>query len=150
VTQHAIGRGAIGRPSPSKPPLRVVPAPASPGAITALFEDQLPRLIARRSDLFDAVRGAIVVMVHGVGGWRISFGDHTHPEALTRAVDLEGDCVAVFSIGGFSALLDGQGGGQTPVVLGDARLLSRLGQLMVEPSRGPLGARLSSTASIRR
>ncbi len=167
---NAIGRSSIGRSGVSRAPaLRAVsPAPSAPASrspsvapvaaapalapvsaadpaarVRALFEEQLPRLIARRADLFDAVRGTLTVFVEGAGAWSIQFGDHTRADAITPATGFEGDGIAAFSVAGFVALLDGAPSAQAPVVMGDARLLSRLGQLMLEPARGPLGARLS-------
>ncbi len=111
--------------------------------VLAFFEEQLPWLIQKRRDLFDRVSGTLSLFVEGAGAWRIRFGDHQSPDALTADADFDSDCVTVFSVAGFVAMLDGRAPTQEPAMIGDARLLSRLGQLMIEPARGQLGVRLS-------
>lgn len=118
--------------------------------IRALFEEHLPQVIQQRADLFDAVRGTLVLMVQGVGGWALRFGNHRDKDALGPASSLDGDCVAVFSTTAFAELLEGRTGGTPPVVIGEARLLARLGQLLIVPARGPLAARLNHAAPTRR
>lgn len=111
--------------------------------VRAFFSEQLPWLIAKRKDLFDRVQGSLALFVEGAGCWTIQFGKHDSTEALREDATFESDCVAVFSVPSFVALLDGKSSAQEPALIGDAKLLSRLGQLLIEPARGQLGARLS-------
>lgn len=107
---------------------------------TTFFESSLPRLIRERGAAFDRTRGTLSIIVHGEGQWTITFGDHRNPRAVTRDVNLDADCVVAFSISTFNQLLDGALK-QPPPALGDAKLLGRLGQLLVDPARGALGVR---------
>lgn len=111
--------------------------------VQKFFDQMLPAVIVRRPDLFNKVSGSLAMFVEGAGCWTIRFGNHASPEALTRDANFESDCVTVFSVSGFVALLDGRTPEQEPVLIGDARLLSKLGHLMVEPGRGQLGVRLA-------
>lgn len=114
----------------------------APARVRAFFEVQLPRRIAERGALFDQVQGTLALFIEGAGAWTIGFGDHQSPQALTAEADFDRDCVTVFSVDGFDALLDGRSDGPEPVLIGDDRLLARLGQLLIAPTRGVLGARL--------
>lgn len=173
TTLAAVGR-AVGRPRvDATPRLRTVtlataaPAPqpataqeATPppaadrgdGAarIRALFDDALPQLVHQRADLFDRVRGTISVFVEGAGSWCVTFGDHRSPDALGSDASFDSDAVVVFTTPAFVALLDGRPGGEPAVALGDTKLLARLGELLLEPARGALGARLYSATSPKR
>jgi hypothetical protein len=109
------------------------------------FEEQLPRVIAARRDLFNTASGVVCVMVQGVGGWTVRFGDNRAPDALSAEASLEADLVATWSADGFSRLLAGDTSDPAairPIHMGDARLLERLGSLMIPPARGALGARM--------
>lgn len=142
---NTLGRGALAKRKPLKPQLKAVPTPAAeaPDRIRTFFDVQLPKLIAHRGDVFDLMKGSLAVFVEGAGCWTINFGDHASANALQRDATFESDCVTVFSVDGFIAVLDGRTDGQAPVMIGDGRLLSKLGQLMIEPARGLLGARLN-------
>ncbi len=107
----------------------------------AFFEEDLPRLIQARAELFDQQRGVLSLIVEGVGAWTLRFGDHAAADALVPGAVLDGDLLLGFEAEGFVRLLEGDAA-VTPVVLGDARLLERLGGLLLPAARGGLGARL--------
>jgi hypothetical protein len=114
----------------------------------SFFTSTLPRLMALRADVFDRLSGTLSIGVHGVGDWTITFGDHRRPDAVRAESSLDADCVAVFTPAGFDALLAGRA--ERPVaMLGEPKLLARLGQLLQEPARGALGARLALPAAAR-
>lgn len=123
-------------------------APVDNARILRFFDELLPLVVELRADLFDRVKGTLAVFVDGTGQWTVSFGDHTREDAINEGADLDADCVAVFSTPMFLALLDGKLEG-TPVVIGDTRLVEKLGQLLQEPARGGVGARITNIASAR-
>lgn len=144
------------RPGLAPAPARGASAPAptsssAPAAerVRAMFDEALPRRIAERAELYDRVQGTLSIFVEGAGSWCVRFGDHRHPEALTTAGSFESDAVVVFTVASFVALLDGDASSAPTVALGDTTLLGRLGQLLLEPTRGALGARLYGPASTR-
>jgi hypothetical protein len=107
----------------------------------AFFDEDLPRLMAARAELFNQQHGVLSVIVEGVGAWTLRFGDHAAEGALTPGAVLDGDLLLGFDAECFVRLLEGDAGVR-PVVLGDARLLERLGRLLLPAARGGLGARL--------
>lgn len=154
IRSNAVGRSTRERRKASEPQLRAVatseaPAPDrraskdGPARVQAFFAEQLPWLIRERADLFNKIGGELALFVEGAGCWTVRFGKHDSPDALRPDATFESDCVTVFSVESFLSLLDGTADGQQTVMLGDGRLLSRLGQLMIEPGRGQLGARLN-------
>lgn len=143
IRSNAVGRSPRERRKPAEPKLAVVKPAADPARVQAFFAEQLPWLIRERADLFNKMSGELAVFVEGAGCWTVRFGKHDSPDALRPDATFESDCVTVFSVESFVALLDGHGDGQQTVMLGDGRLLSRLGQMMIEPARGQLGARLN-------
>lgn len=156
---RAAARGPIAAPrADSTPAPRATPrgtstpAAVAPAAerVRALFDEALPRRILERGELYDRVHGTLSVFVEGAGSWCLRFGDHQHPEALTAAGSFESDAVVVFTVPRFVALLDGDALATPTVALGDTTLLGRLGQLLLEPTRGALGARLYGPASSRK
>lgn len=123
-------------------------AEKTPAATRAaqFFEELLPVAVEMRAEVFDRVHGSLALFVEGSGSWTICFGDHAAPGAIVEGASFEADCVAVFSTPMFTALLDGKVEG-TPVVIGDDSLIEKLGQLLQEPARGGLGARLMNTTT---
>lgn len=117
--------------------------PSDNGSARDYFERTLPALIQERRALFDRFGGTLTVYVEGEGAWTVRFGDHRAPNALTREGDLDADCVASFSGPGFSRVLEGTADAP-PAVIGDPKLLARLGQISTTPGRGALGARLAA------
>jgi hypothetical protein len=111
------------------------------------FGAMLPAIIATRRDLFDAAPGRLCVVVHGVGAWTITFGDHTSKTAVEPQLDFDADLVATFTPKGFETLLAGEAldveHGE-PVWMGDLKLLDRFGRLLVPPSRGGIAARIAN------
>lgn len=119
-----------------------------PARVRRFFHEQLPRVILGRRDLFDRTQGKVSVLVEGAGAWTVTFGDHASERAVEARETLEADLVLVWSVSGFLRLLDGDTSDSAaikPVALGDAKLLSRLGSLLVPPAQGGLGARLWGT-----
>lgn len=113
--------------------------------VMRFFEEQLPRVIAGRRDLFDQSAGKVSVLVEGAGGWTLTFGDHSAGDAITPTPTLDADLVVVWALPDFLHVLDGApstGASARPVALGDTKLLERLGALLLPPARGGLGARL--------
>lgn len=158
---RAAARGPVVTPpaprADSAPTPRATPRPSSgsgPSAtsterVRALFDEALPRRIVERGELYDRVQGTLSIFVEGAGSWCLRFGDHQHPDALTAPGSFESDAVVVFTVARFVALLDGDAQAAPTVALGDTTLLGRLGQLLLEPTRGALGARLYGPASTR-
>lgn len=119
------------------------PTPAE--RVRTFFDDVLPRVIASRADVFDRAEGTVCVMVQGAGAWTLRFGDHAAAGALKAEASLEADLVATWAPDAFTRLLDADDSEPEtlrPVYLGDARLLEKLGALLVPPARGGLGARM--------
>lgn len=109
------------------------------------FDEQLPRVIVGRRDLFDRTQGVVTVLVEGAGGWTVTFGDHASPDAVAARPTLEADLVLVWRVAAFLRLLDGDASDPVavrPVSVGDLKLLGRLGSLLLPPAQGGLGARL--------
>lgn len=113
--------------------------------VRAFFDDVLPRVILARGDIFDQAEGTVCVMVQGAGAWTLRFGDHGSDAALRAEASLDADLVATWAPEAFVRILDADttdAAALKPVFLGDARLLERLGTLLVPPARGGLGARM--------
>ncbi len=113
--------------------------------VLRFFDEQLPRVIAGRRDLFDQSKGVVTVLVEGAGGWTVTFGDHAAPEAVSASATLEADLVVVWPVPAFLRVLDGQArdvDAVRPLTVGDRKLLGRLGSLLLPPAQGGLGARL--------
>ncbi len=120
-----------------------------PERVRGFFDELLPAVVALRGDLFDRVRGTLALFVEGTGSWTVAFGDHASDKAVNEGADFDADCVAVFSTPMFIALLDGRIDG-TPVCVGDTSLVEKLGQLLREPARGGVGARITNISSVRK
>lgn len=112
--------------------------------IRAFFDEQLPGVIRGRGELFQASQGRVSIQVQEVGAWTIRFGDAAADDAITNELELDADLVLVFSPASFANILSGsvQNQQERPVVLGDLKLLERLGSLMLPTARGGIGARL--------
>jgi len=113
--------------------------------VTAFFHEQLPNLIERQRELFATSRGSLGVIVEGAGSWTITFGDADSDDALTDEVDVEADCLAIWTVPAFVAVLDGNAE-KPAAIVGDERLLGRLGTLMLPTQKGALGGRLTFEA----
>lgn len=119
-----------------------------PARVRRFFNEQLPRVVLSRRDLFDRSQGTVSVLVEGAGAWTITFGDHASPQAVQARETLEADLILVWPVAGFLRLLDAdtsEPAAIRPVALGDAKLLNRLGSLLLPPAQGGLGARLWGT-----
>lgn len=113
--------------------------------VLRFFDEQLPRVIAGRRDLFDRTAGTVSVLVEGAGGWTVTFGDHTSERALVPEPTFEADLVLVWTVGAFLRVLDADTSDTAairPLALGETKLLGRLGSLLLPPAQGGLGARL--------
>lgn len=113
--------------------------------VVRFFDEQMPRVIAARRDLFDQSAGVVSVLVEGAGGWTVTFGDHASADAMTSSPTLDADLVVVWGVPQFLRVLEGDArdlAAVRPVTLGDTKLLERLGSLLLPPARGGLGARL--------
>lgn len=109
------------------------------------FQDQLPRVLVSRAALLKADRGAVCFMIQGAGAWTLSFGVDADA-ALVEEANLEVPCVAAFSAAAFCDLLDGNAPSAAPVVMGDAKLLSRMGALFLPQAKGGVTARFLAAA----
>lgn len=110
------------------------------------FEIALPEIIKAQQRLFDAVDGSICIVVNGVAGWTVRFGDHTSELALTETMDLDADLIATWSEPSFTKLIQesyGDVSEVTPIVIGDEKLLRRFATLLQPAARGGLGAQLA-------
>ncbi len=107
--------------------------------IAHLFETVLPAALQQSGP----TPGSVAVLVEGAGAWTVRLGE----ARVERDVDLDADCTAVFTLAAFRALLDGERRPDKtrPVALvGDPRMLERLGALLVPAQRGGVAARLAS------
>src|SRR5688572_8721801 len=118
--------------------------------VETFFGSQLPGVIAHQRDMFRTLRGSITIIVEGASAWTVKFGDPDAPDVLVEDLDFEADCIGVWTVESFCALLDGNSD-LTAIapcaVEGDERLLSRLGSLMVPAQRGAVNARLAAFAA---
>ncbi len=120
------------------------------GQVVRFFEELLPAVIQQRARAFGETQGALTIIVEGVGSWTVTFGDARSPAAVIDEADTEADCIAVWAKEAFAALLGSSS--QPPhaaevgpiAVLGEIKLLGRLGALLVAPTRrGLLSPRLA-------
>ncbi len=116
---------------------------ASAERVHQFFDEQLPLLIEHQRDLFAKSKGSLGVIVEGAGSWTITFGDADSDDALVDAVDAEADCVAIWTVDGFADVIGGAAT-RPAAIIGDEKLLGRLGALMLPAQKGGLGARLAS------
>ena len=117
---------------------------SAPIGTQRFFSDALPAVIEMRAALFDRAQGRVCIIVHGVGAWTITFGDHKSPTALVPALELEADLVCTWSADQFDLLLSGNASDPEqlkPIALGDVRLLQKVGNLLQPPAKGGVGAR---------
>jgi hypothetical protein len=118
--------------------------------VEGFFQEQLPRAISAQRDLFARTQGVLTVIVEGAGSWTIAFGDPDAEELVMDNGDPDADCVAVWTLEAFAALLRGEQAIDVirpAAVIGDEKLLSRLGTLLLPAQKGGLGARLASLAA---
>ncbi len=111
--------------------------------VTAFFHEQLPLLIDAQRAAFAKSKGSLGVIVEGAGSWTITFGDADSDDALIDEVDVEADCLAVWTVDAFMSVLDGKAE-KPQALIGDEKLIGRLGALMVPAQKGALGARLAA------
>lgn len=117
----------------------------APTRVRRFFDEQLPRVVVSRRDLFDRTQGTVSVLVEGAGAWTVTFGDSASERAVQARQTLEADLVLVWSAGAFLRVLEADTSDPAairPLALGDTKLLSRLGSLLLPPAQGGLGARL--------
>lgn len=120
-------------------------SPDGPARVRRFFDEQLPRVVLSRRDLFDRTQGTVSVLVEGAGAWTITFGDHASERAVEARQTIEADLVLVWTAGAFLRVLDADTSDPAairPVALGDTKLLGRIGSLLLPPAQGGLGARL--------
>lgn len=112
--------------------------------VRTFFERALPDILKTRGMLFDRGRGVVCIIVHGAGAWTLRFGDHKAANAIEETLDLEADLVVTWTVRQFEELFGGAPEPEAvrPVHMGDASLLSQLGNLLLPPARGGLGARM--------
>ena len=112
--------------------------------VLTFFEQALPKVVSSRSQLFDAGRGVVCIIVHGVGAWTLRFGDHAAPDAIEATLDLDADLVVTWSEDQFQLLLSDNPDAEAvmPLHIGEVTLLSQLGNLLMPTAQGGLGARL--------
>jgi hypothetical protein len=112
--------------------------------VIRFFEGELPAIIAARGELFDRSQGSIACHIEGAGAWQIHFGDRRAPNAVEAGATLDAQLVAVWAAEAFARMLEQEGSlaDFRPIVLGDIRLLSRLGALLQPAAKGGVGARM--------
>ena len=125
-----------------------------------MFEDLERReieILSRHFKLYHVQPGAVLfhegdardfmaIVVEGAGSWTITFGDAGSDDVIIDDVDVDADCIAVWTVAGFTDILKG-GATRPSAIVGDEKLLSRLGTLMLPAQRGVLGARLAAFAA---
>lgn len=113
-----------------------------PVAEVLAFFARLPMIIEVQKAVFNRAQGSLGVIVEGAGSWTITFGDAAAETALLEEVDVEADCLAVWTVAGFAGLLQGEVNAPNAII-GDEKLLQKLGALLQPAARGGLGARLA-------
>ena len=107
------------------------------------FFEKLPMVIEAQKAAFEGSQGALGLIIEGAGSWTIHFGDAAADNAVDDDVDADADCLAIWTAADFAALLGGEARKPNAIV-GDEKLLGRLGSLMLPAAKGALGARLAS------
>lgn len=112
--------------------------------VRTFFDKALPDIVRTRAMMFDRGRGVVCIIVHGAGAWTLRFGDAKAADAVTERIDLDADLVVTWSEAQFAQLLGGSPDPEAvkPIFLGDVKLLSQVGNLLMPPARGGLGARM--------
>lgn len=116
-------------------------------AAIAEFFARLPAVL-RAAPAFAASTGALGIIVEGAGSWTVQLGDAAAP--VVDDLDDDADCIAVWTVAAFEALLSGAKDVDAIVptaIVGDERLLARLGALLQPTQKGGVGARLAAFAA---
>lgn len=116
-------------------------------SIEEFFSERLPRAL-KASPGFAAGKGTLAIIVEGAGSWTVRFGDVDEP--VIADADAESDCIAVWMKPGFEALLRGSRDLDVirpSALVGDEKLLARLGTHLQPTQKGGVGARLAALAA---
>ena len=116
-------------------------------SIEEFFTEKLPRAL-KASPGFAGSKGTLAIIVEGAGSWTVRFGDVDEP--VLDDADAESDCIAVWMAPAFEALLTGRRDLDVirpSAVVGDVRLLARLGSHLQPTQKGGVGARLAALAA---
>lgn len=117
--------------------------------VEGFFTETLPALISAQPAAWRGTRGVLSVIVEGAGSWTLTFGA-APGQAVVDAGDPDADCVAVWTVPAFAALLAGAtelSAIRPAAVIGDEKLLARLGALLIPGRKGGVSARLAALAA---
>jgi hypothetical protein len=112
--------------------------------IEEFFAWRLPRSLKGNPGLAGDP-GTLAIIVDGAGSWTVRFGNATEP--VVDDADAESDCIAVWMRPAFEALLKGSREVDVvrpSAVVGDERLLVRLGAHLRPVHKGGVAARLQA------
>lgn len=115
--------------------------------IQEFFGTRLPSAL-RASPAFKAARGSLAIIVEGAGSWTVQLGNVTVP--VIDDVDDDADCIAIWTVPSFEKLLEGERNHELiapSALVGEEKLLVRLGSMLQPAQRGGVGARLASLAA---
>lgn len=117
--------------------------------VERFFTEALPALIIAQPAAWRGTRGVLSVIVEGAGSWTLTFGA-APSQAVVDEGDPDADCVAVWTVPAFAALLAGAtdlAAVRPAAVIGDEKLLARLGALLIPARKGAVSARLAALAA---
>lgn len=112
--------------------------------VERFFARDLPATLAEHGA--QKLKGTIAILVEGAGSWTLRLDTHE----IVDEADPDADLLCVWTLTSFNKLLDGEKdlAAIRPVALvGDEKLLGRLGSLLVPPQRGGVNARLSALST---
>lgn len=116
-------------------------------SIAEFFGTRLPAAL-KANTAFQTSKGTLAIIVEGAGSWTVQLGNVGAP--VLDDVDDDADCIAIWTVAAFEALLEGAREHALiapTAVVGDEKLLARLGSLLQPAQRGGVGARLASLAA---
>ena len=116
-------------------------------SIAEFFGTRLPAAL-KANAAFKTSKGTLAIIVEGAGSWTVQLGNVAAP--VLDDVDDDADCIAIWTVPAFEALLEGARDHSLiapTAVVGDEKLLARLGSLLQPAQRGGVGARLASLAA---
>jgi hypothetical protein len=116
-------------------------------SIAEFFGTRLPAAL-KSSPGFKSSKGTLAIIVEGAGSWTVQLGNVGAP--VLDDVDDDADCIAIWTVSAFEALLEGARDHSLiapTAIVGDEKLLARLGSFLQPAQRGGVGARLASLAA---
>lgn len=119
--------------------------------VTEFFGSRLPEAL-KANAAFKTCKGTVAIIVEGAGSWTVQLGNVKCPVVDDIDVDSddEADLICIWTVPAFEALLAGSRNLDDiapTALIGDEKLLVRLGSLLQPAQKGGVGARLASLAA---